>query len=238
MDCEEIWKKVGWAAQAHQLIKGLQKFPEESKIIIILRHSHRDKMKPNEIHRNMKLTSQGHEIAKKFGERLPINRPIRLFHSIVERCQETANDIFAGFEKIGGIGELKGVYTPLYNIHIIPELFLNELKKYTLLEITYRWIAGLYSSDQLTPPEIYSRNAAECIWNQVESAPHKCIDIHITHEILIMGMRFNWFGLPPDDKWVNFLGGFAFTFLDNYILLFDIDRLITVEIPYWWNNHR
>ena len=162
---EKIWEQAVWVAQARQLIEGIRKFPEQSKIIMILRHSHRDELKPDEIQRDLKLTSQGHKAAKKFGEKLPKNRPIRLFHSIVERCQETANDIFAGFEKIGGIGEIKGVYAPLYNIHVIPELFLNELKKYTLLEITYRWIAGLYPSDQITPPEIYSRNAAEDIWN-------------------------------------------------------------------------
>ena len=51
-----------------------------------------------------------------------------------------------------------------------------------------------------------------------------------------MGMRLYWFGIPPDEKWVNFLGGLAFAFEDDQLLLFDIDRMTTVEIPYWWKS--
>ena len=42
MDSEKIWKESDWTEQARQLIEGLKQFPDDSKIILVLRHSHRD----------------------------------------------------------------------------------------------------------------------------------------------------------------------------------------------------
>jgi len=50
---EKIWEQAVWVAQARQLIEGIRKFPEQSKIIMILRHSHRDELKPDEIQRDL-----------------------------------------------------------------------------------------------------------------------------------------------------------------------------------------
>ena len=82
----------------------------------------------------------------------------------------------------------------------------------------------------------YSINSAEIIWKLINDTPHRGIDIHVTHEIPIMGLRFGWFNLLPVGKWVNFLGGIAFTFQNGKILLFDIDEFITIEIPHWWKK--
>ena len=51
-----------------------------------------------------------------------------------------------------------------------------------------------------------------------------------------MSLRFGWFGLPPDDKWVDYLGGFAFMFEKDHILLLDYGCLKKVEIPHWWKK--
>ena len=79
MDIDKIWKEGDWPTEARQLINGLKKFPEDSKIILILRHSQRDEPKEIEKLLSLRLTPAGHAIAKKFGENLPNNRTIRLF---------------------------------------------------------------------------------------------------------------------------------------------------------------
>ena len=42
MDTEKIWKEGEWTNEARQIIDGLKKFPDNSKIILVLRHSHRN----------------------------------------------------------------------------------------------------------------------------------------------------------------------------------------------------
>ena len=37
-------------------------------------------------------------------------------------------------------------------------------------------------------------------------------------------------------KWINYLGGFAFSFVEDKILLYNENKLATVEIPYWWKK--
>ena len=58
----------------------------------------------------------------------------------------------------------------------------------------------------------------------------------MSHDLIILSFRLGWFGLSPVDRWPSFLGGFAFTVNEDNILLFDGDKLFTVEIPYWWIN--
>jgi hypothetical protein len=81
-------------------------------------------------------------------------------------------------------------------------------------------------------------NSAKIIWNLNYEAPKNGIDLHVTHEIPIMALRFGWFNLHPDEKWVKFLGGIAFTLKNEFIQLFDIDDFLTVEIPQWWKKYK
>jgi len=69
-----------------------------------------------------------------------------------------------------------------------------------------------------------------------KSAPLNSIDIHVSHEIVMMGLRIGWFGLFPENKWVTFLGSLAFIFQENKIVLFDLDEFKTIESPFWWKK--
>ena len=115
MEGINIWENAEWTVQARNIIKALKEFPIGSKIILILRHSHRNNPTESERMHELKLTPQGHQIANIFGQRLPTTRTIRLFHSVVDRCQETAEDILTGFESVGGKGTLNGALTPLFH---------------------------------------------------------------------------------------------------------------------------
>jgi len=233
---ENIWENAEWTVQARNIVKALSKFPVDSKIILILRHSHRND--PTELVKlhELRLTLQGHQVAKIFGKKLPSERAIRLYHSPVGRCQETAEDILTGFEEVGGNGALNGVITPLFYAGTAPKFFQDINIKNSHLGFMFRWAAGLYSPDLISPLQTYCQNAAEVIWKGNEDAPDRGIDIHITHDVFLMALRFGWFGIPPDVEWVPFLGGIAFNLTDNKIKLFVKDRFISMNAPYWWKN--
>jgi hypothetical protein len=236
MDVEKIWSQSKWTTQARQIIKGLREFPENSKIILILRHSHRDEPKELESLLKLRLTPEGHAIAKKFGEELPINRTIRLFHSVVWRCQETAENILSGFESVDGKGKIKGGFTPLFDLQTPRDFFPNQLKKFSGHQFFFRWVAGLYPPNIIIPLLNFSQKAAELIWGKYKRAPDRNIDIHVTHDFLLLALRFGWFGIPPDKNWVSYLGGFALSFNEDKIWFLDSEKLIETELPYWWNK--
>ena len=238
MNVDKIWEQADWVVHARRIIESLHKFPEESKIILILRHSHRNEPKILKKVHKLRLTPQGHAIAKKFGENLPKNRSIRLYHSIIWRCEETAEEIHDGFKNIGGKSELKGEFAPLYDIGINMEEFTEDFINHPFHEILFRWATGFYLPEEWTPFIQYSQKSALLIWNQLKDAPERGLDIYVTHDWHLMTFRFGWFGLPPDDRWVKFLGGFAFTFEEDNIILLDYGEIKSVENPHWWKKKK
>jgi broad specificity phosphatase PhoE len=234
MNIEKIWASNNWTTDARSIINGICEFPEDSKLILILRHSHRNEPEHlNKVHK-LRLTPEGHAVAKKFGESLPKDRPIRIFHSIIWRCEETAENIHNGFKSIGGKSEIIGEFSPLYDIGIDNRSFLEQFKNYHFKEILFRWAAGFYLPEEWTPFIQYSQKTAHLIWNQLKDAPKRGLDIYVTHDWHLMSLRFGWFGVPPDERWVKFLGGFALTFEEDHILLLDYGEIKSLEIPHWW----
>lgn len=231
---EKIWQEGNWTQLAKDILEGLSHFPDDSKIIIVLRHSHRKHSGDAEKLSQLALTPLGHEIAYIFGKSLPNNRPIRLYHSIVHRCVETAENILKGFEESGGKGKIIGPLEALYSIGTDPYFIINKAIQHAGKKFLNHWAAGLYPPDKITPLLEYSRASAEDIWNLLKNAPDRGIDIHITHDLSIMGFRLGWFGLSTHDWWVPFLGGFAFSFQENEILLLDKGQFKKIELPYWW----
>ncbi|MFW9941219.1 MAG: hypothetical protein ACFFFT_09270 [Candidatus Thorarchaeota archaeon] len=236
MNIEKIWQEEDWTTDARTIIENLNKFPEDSKIILVLRHSHRNEPELNEKVQKLRLTPIGHAIAKKFGESLPKSRPIRLFHSIIWRCEETAENIHNGFKGIGGKSELIGEFAPLYKMGFNGDSFYNHIMKYHFRNVLFRWATGFYLPEEWTPFIQYIQNAANLIWGQIKDAPERGIDILITHDWHVMALRFGWFALPPGKRWVNFNGGFAFTFEKDNILLLDYGELKRIEFPHWWKK--
>jgi hypothetical protein len=239
MDVEKIWNQGEWTRMARDMTRAIQDFPKDSKVIMILRHSHRNEPTGSEKLYKLKLTPLGHKIAKKFGEELPKSRSIQLYHSVVWRCQETAEDILEGFQKNSGIGDIKGSLKVLYDIGASPKFFddlFREEEPFDPTRFLHLWAVGYFSSNEIMPFQEYSKTTADIIWNKLKNAPKNAIDIHISHDLFIIALRYGWFGLPPPTEWIPFLGGFAFTVQDNMLNVFDNNQFFEMKAPYWWNN--
>ncbi|MFX0076008.1 MAG: hypothetical protein ACFE96_11235, partial [Candidatus Hermodarchaeota archaeon] len=169
---------------------------------------------------------------------LPIGRPIRLFHSPRNRCKVTAEKIFQGFKKINGKGEYLGVCNALYGIGINNQSYLDEFNKSINYQVILRYLAGIYSPDLWPPAQPFYQRSGAQIWSQVENIAESGINIFVTHDFHIMIFRFGWFALPPDERWVDYLGGFAFSINEDYVLLLDHGKVMKVGIPYWWKNRK
>ncbi|MBY9019635.1 MAG: histidine phosphatase family protein [Candidatus Lokiarchaeota archaeon] len=237
---KQIWEKHPWTKQARNIIDNLDKFPANSKIIIILRHSQRYEPKlvnENDLKEaNMELTPLGQEFAKFFGENLPKDRYVRLFHSPRNRCKVTAENIYQGFTEVNGKGNLIGECNALYGIGINSQSYLEEFNTYKDYQVILRYLAGIYAPDLWPPAQPFYQRSCEQILSQTENISEGGINIFVTHDFHAMIFRFGWFGLPPDERWIDYLGGFAFSIVKDHIFLLDYGKLIKIGIPYWWKN--
>ncbi len=235
-----IWEENPSMKQARNTIEGLDKFPAHSKIIIIMRHSQRFEPKlvdENDLKgANMELTPLGQELAKFFGESLPITRPVRLFHSPSNRCKVTAKKIYQGFTEVKGKGIFMGECKSLHGIGINSQSYLDEFNTYENYQVILRYLAGVYSPDLWPPAQPFYQRSGEQIWSQIKNIAEGGISIFVTHDFHTMIFRFGWFGLPPDERWIDYLGSFAFSIMKDHILLLDYGKLIKLGIPYWWKN--
>jgi hypothetical protein len=237
---KKIWKKLSWTKQARNIIEHLDKFPANSKIILILRHSQRYEPKLVNIIDlkgvNLELTPLGEEFAKSFGENLPTEREIRLFHSPRNRCKVTAEKINQGFTEINGRGDLIGECDALYGIGINSQSYLDEFNTYKDYQVILRYLAGVYSPELWPPAKPFYERSGKLIWSQTESISEGGINIFVSHDFHTMIFRFGWFGIPPDERWVDYMGGFAFSIIKDHILLLDSGKFIKLGIPYWWKK--
>ena len=230
----KIWGKSNWTFQAHQIIDAIAKFPEDSNLSIIMRHSHRIDTDDMQKMANLGLTDLGKDIAEIFGCKLPLNRSIRLYYSTASRCEETALSILRGFQTIGGSGEIFGSFEPLYSFGKDSDFVLKNAYKYPGARFINRWAAGLFSEKYIKNFIKYCIQSALDIWNQAKIS--NSINIYVTHDLVVMALKYGWFGITPGKNWVNFLGGFLMTVMKDRILLFDEDKCDIHEIPYWFKD--
>ncbi len=231
------WNKADWTKRAYKLLEGVKQFPKDKKIIMVIRHSHRFDSEDIRNHMHDKLTPIGHKYAKDFGKHLPEDRSLRIYHSIIERCKETADNIIAGFnhktENSKSKAEIVGSLDVLYDLEITEDDFYREATKYPLDKLLYRWAAGLYPPEMIPPIHEYAKKSAYEIWSKFDDGPGHSIDLHVSHDLILLCLRLGWFGLPKE-QWPTFLSGFAFTFGENHILLYDYDHFESIEVPFWW----
>ena len=231
-DFKLIWETDDWTLQARKIIESIPNFSKNSSLIIILRHSHRIDTADMQLMVNLGLTDMGKEITRIFGSKLPKSKYVKLYHSTVSRCKETADSILDGFKNIGGLGEVIGPIEPLYSIGNEPDFVLKMAYKYPGAKFINRWAIGLFPNKYIKNFTTYSIEAATRIWNQ--SNESKFINIHITHDLILMALKYGWFGIAPDKDWVNLLGGFIMAILKDKIILSDQNGFHTYELPHWF----
>jgi len=230
---EEIWNSAEWLEQARLLIAGFEYFPLDLSLGLILRHSQRNEPSLWDKNQNMELTEEGREIARIFGTKLPEKKRLILFHSGVNRCRDTAEKIHEGFTEIGGKSEIKGECSILRGIGLDPKIFIEELKKYSLINVIKKWINGLYPEDKWPSFQSYCKRASNILWSFVEKQKKNLFTIFVTHDLHAIILRYGWFGFPLDMRGINYLGGFAFIFNRDSLKVLDYGEVKTAKYPYY-----
>lgn len=144
---------------------------------MVIRHSIREEVKDITQSALALLTDEGKALASNFGNQLPTEKKLRLFHSQVTRCKETAEAIAQGFKGITDAITEHPYMTGFYLRDYKP--VLQDAAKIGSFEFMKRWFDGAY-------PEEWIMNAAEARNLMTESIlqnfDENFLDIYITHD--------------------------------------------------------
>ena len=195
---------------------------------MFVRHAEREPVLDLRTHERARLTPQGHADAKESGALLAkLSSYVRVHHSPVERCGETARGLVEGAAAAGAraevIRELQALGSPfIVNPERVSELIgPGEAKgRINFKQFMRDWFDGRH------PPEILmARGPAAvtqlgCVVEHLGTAQEDGVHVFVSHDWNIMLVREEVLGIKLEDKWPHYLDGFVVA-LDGDELVID-----------------
>lgn len=221
-----------WGKPVIQLLKHCKTLNSEKPATMIIRHSERASInRPDEMD-VAGLTEVGREAARGFGQLLPNKRYIRVYHSPVERCKETAECIVEGARsrEISAdiCGEISLLGRPRGNWGSLSGILIRDWPH----SVNY-WLCGRYPEEIIEPSITFAKRASVELDATLEAEPRTLV-LHVTHDMPILAMLFHWFGVVPSFDNSGFLGGFIYQRTADRVSLILKDSYREVDLPYWW----
>jgi hypothetical protein len=137
----------------------------------------------------MGTTQLGKDMSVEFGKRLPTRPIIKILHSFVPRCTETAYSIAEGIESTGSTVQS---IEPLYALvgPQISDLGLWDrmgVDGQQIAQFVNDWYDGVFSKDAMEPVSVYEPRLHEDVLQPLASAEDGELHIHVTHDLILMG---------------------------------------------------
>jgi len=191
----------------------LSHFQAADRAVLVLRHAEREPI-PDPLRPELaELTPAGMKAARELGARLVGFSHLRLFHSPVKRCRQTAECIGQGLADLGpridgpfevaslGLGYIRGA-------HEVAELTREHGDHFIRL-----WFEGRVDARFMQDPRELARHMRghmdECLEQQ--AAHGRRLDIHVTHDWNLLVLREWNLGLRHEEAgWIEFLDGVAY----------------------------
>lgn len=196
------------------ILTALKQLPSDRSAAAMLRHSKREALHSNVDPTTALLTAEGMDFAREFGHALHGFDRIRLFHSPVPRCRQTAECIAEGANSNGIPCSLVGTREALgfgYT-HDMPAACSRyfEIGDHFVSE----WFSGQVASTIITPPAKVAQNTLDYLLPLLSEndGPGRRLDLHVSHDWNLLVMREMLFGLRHEEAgWLDFLDGVTFS---------------------------
>jgi broad specificity phosphatase PhoE len=158
--------------------------------ILALRHSIRDPIRSADLAEAMAapLTEAGRELAATLAEELPVRLPIRLRHSPVPRCEETAQILAARLAARGAEARLLGPLVSLGAVYVRdPDRVVERFAALGQRGFVRDWSSGGFPASVVEPPRV----AGERLLHEL-LALHRAeppgLDLHVTHDLTLVAL--------------------------------------------------
>ena len=81
---------------------------------------------------------------------------------------------------------------------------------------------------------VAKRQAAIMVEN-LSRAQSNTLDVCVSHDVSLAAFMLHWFGIMPDERFVNFLDGFIVQLYEETMVVYTKNGRREVYYPYWWN---
>jgi hypothetical protein len=205
-----------------------------SKVSLLIRHSNRYPIpKGVKEHQDVPLTTQGRKLAFQFGKKLPRSYSIRLFHSPIPRCKETAEYLMKGFQNNYGSAKLMGEKDFLYINLIDQREIVRILERIGHHNFGYSWLKGKLDQGIIEPPQKVASKIIKSIFTLMKNGIQNSIDIHITHDLNILSVREVISPIQNENfDWPEYLDGIIVTQNEEKVTLIWREISKTIEKNY------
>ena len=222
MSKQTDWGSEEWLESARRLIEWVNSTHADHSVMLLIRHSHREKIVDIEEMVGTGLTELGKNMSLEMGLRFPTDRKAQFWCSFVSRCYETAEAMAAGFTQQGGEVIDMDALPTLVGPHVIDKEVWSELHPdgKNVTDFVNRWVEGGFR-DRIEPFDSYQRRLMDDTVKKLISLEEPTIHIHITHDLAMMAVKRMIFGRPlvKEDR-EPYLGGLGVIIKDSSVLFF------------------
>jgi broad specificity phosphatase PhoE len=241
-----VLESVEWGKPALTLLSQCKQLNPNLPAVMHIRHTERPKSTQESYDLARKTgistllsTKKGKQAAFDFGEHLPSNRVYRVYHSPIERARETAEKIHEGLLSQGAESHLKGIFMRVNNNQVKRRDYLQRYVLDVGAPNARHYFINLVS-EHFPPWEIESasliaKRHASIMMENLKSATLGNFDIYVSHDTVCASFLFYWFGIIPDERWIQFLDGFIMQLTGEQLHVYTKDGRKEAYYPYWWN---
>jgi broad specificity phosphatase PhoE len=219
----------------HSLLESIHSLPTQTHVAVILRHAERFPILTASDHTLAELTPDGHAAAEAWGTRISGFDKVRLFHSPVKRCRQTAEGIARGLGATGRVVEIVGAAETLGVDYVVDHEEMARLATQHGEHFIRLWFSGeagpavMRAADQ-----VVTRKLAYLTERLHEPGAHgRRLDLHVSHDWNILTLRELLCGVRHEEAgWLDFLDGVAFSSSVDGLRAVYRDRAVTRRLPW------
>jgi broad specificity phosphatase PhoE len=191
------------------LLAALHDLPSEAPAAALMRHSVRGPVTDLRTSPDVQLTPEGVVAARRFGQGLPAGRPVRLVHSPIERCAQTARAVAEGFVRAGGSAEVLGPLPVLGAPYVQDfERLVEASGRYDPWAFVRVWFDGRLPAGIVLPADEAARGQLDVLGAHLAGTPGGGLTLLVSHDWNVMLLRERLLGVRHDDAgWLDYLDG-------------------------------
>lgn len=219
----------------HELLATIRSLPQDTDAAVFLRHAERFAIVDYADPTLAELTPSGIAAAEAFGALLQGFERVRIFHSPVKRCRQTAEGIARGAADRVRSVEVAGPEDALGVDYILD---LQEAGRLTTLHgegFVRRWFAGEVAPDVIRSAVGIAERKLEYLSQRLRepSAAGRRLDLHVSHDWNIIVLRELLLSVRHEEAgWLNFLDGVAFSVAADGLRAVYRERAVTRPLPW------
>lgn len=211
MSHEERWYSVEWLDSARNIVEWTKGRSSADRTVLLLRHSHRERLNNHEEMMGAGLTDLGRKTAYEMGCRLRVGNNIHISTSFISRCYETAEHLADGLAEQGytvdTIDTLPALVGPENAMDVVSRELHPDGENVT--EFINNWAHGRYDGEMESFGDYLDRLYIT-VFNNLGALEAGCMSINITHDLTLMTAKRAILGEPlsQSDR-EPYLGGIA-----------------------------